>query len=1159
MSTLDRDRNLREAFIEQLLARWDEARERGEELDASTLCRDHPDLAEELARRIEALREWDRMDATENASSAASRAGPASPVVAPESAAIHLDLTDLRFHARGGLGVIFSARDDRLGRELAVKFASVPDAVIPEAEVNRRLLREVRVTAALEHPGIVPVYGLGQDARGRLCYAMRLIAGKTLGQAISEFHAGRRATPPRSRAELRRDVGFLSLIRRFRSACVTVAYAHSRGYLHRDLKPDHILLGDFDLTLVVDWGLTKPMDDAEATPRHPAWGASRDREPGTETGVGTLGFASPEQQAGDWPRVGPASDVFSLGAVLYVLLTKRLPFRASSAAEVIKLVEGGVLVAPRKRNPEIPRPLEAICLKALATVPVDRYPSAQALADDLERWLADAPVEAYPEPWAMRIGRTIDQHRLALLLVLAAAAGGLAAAAAGWHRGRLREVEVNTLAYATADRSAREQIFARQPGWAIEGLSQVARAGAIRTSIRSEPGLRSLAVACLGGIDLRPLGQLSSMPASCLAFSPEGRRLAAGELFGSGACRVQLIDVGSRRALWEQVIESPGPAEESAGVSAIAFSPDGRWLAAGLRDGRVLLWPVSGDRAERREILRHSLRVVGLGFSPDGNSLASASKDGQLALSEWRSEAGWAVTRRVRLAETLGDMAIAPDGGRVVCAGPRGVVTQELAPLRRPDYVHQLRPGREAWTDRVAISPDGLSLALPSNWFRTLAIGDEPSAEGMVDPDLGVAHQEETSHVEFSPDGSLVATGSADNTVKLWDVASRRMVLRQPVYSESLVVPVFDPEMRRLAVGSSEGVWLYEILGLEICRARAIGTWIVADFTFLPGGQPLESPEVVALRAVPGPSVDGEKNLELWAGPGMRPARSIPLEAPALRSGGQWALQASPADRRLALNLLPRLQLIDLTQTQARSNPLDVEPPVVASFASDGQSLWMVTPDNTVTSWSLGELAEKTRWKYEPPEEPRGRVGISCLDAGREHVVAGTLAGRVLVGTSAAGRLDRMTRASGPVQSLALSPDETLVACGTQRGSLELFRIQDASPLARRDGHAERIEQVVFHPSGRYLATLSRDRNLVLWQVSAGSVEEVLRITAPVRRAASTVHFSPDGRFLGVLIPGERAVHLWDLERLRRELAALGLDWVGAPFSATPLPAGASR
>lgn len=256
--------------IDEVITLWDEARDRGEDIDPAELCRECPDLLAEVKRRIQALQHWNALADTSTGD--LPRRVP-EPSGDPGSAVVTMRLENLKFHARGGLGTVFKAPDYRLGRDLALKFPGESSSTFAAGELRLRFLREVAVTASLEHPGIVPVHGLGQDAGGRLCYAMRFVTGKTLKAAIAEYHAARQARSLPLRVPLRRDAEFRSLLQRFRSACVTVAYAHSRGFLHRDLKPEHILLGDFDVTLVVDWGLTKRYGDHEITPcspRHPS-------------------------------------------------------------------------------------------------------------------------------------------------------------------------------------------------------------------------------------------------------------------------------------------------------------------------------------------------------------------------------------------------------------------------------------------------------------------------------------------------------------------------------------------------------------------------------------------------------------------------------------------------------------------------------------------------------------------------------------------------------------------------------------------------------------------------------------------------------------------------------------------------------------------------
>ena len=319
----------------------------------------------------------------------------------------------LRPHARGGLGEVYLARDNELGREVALKEILAEKA--GNQQLRARFMIEAEINGNLEHPGIVPVYGLGSYPDGRPFYAMRFIEGDSLKQAIERFHdsSGHSQEEPRAYDSL----AFRQLLRRFVDVCNAIAYAHSRGVLHRDLKPANIMLGQYGETLVIDWGLAKAtgrsepgVDSASASPLLPASGSSIEE---TEHGstIGTPAFMSPEQAAGKLDELGPASDLYSLGATLYALLTGKPPVQGAHAAEVLSRVRSGSIQPPEELIPAIPRPLSAICLKALALRPQDRYPAAKALADDVERWLADEPVSADREPWQERLRRWGRRHR----------------------------------------------------------------------------------------------------------------------------------------------------------------------------------------------------------------------------------------------------------------------------------------------------------------------------------------------------------------------------------------------------------------------------------------------------------------------------------------------------------------------------------------------------------------------------------------------------------------------------------------------------------------------------------------------------------------------------------------------------------------------------
>jgi serine/threonine-protein kinase len=326
----------------------------------------------------------------------------------------------LRPHAKGGLGEVFVAEDTEVHRQVALKQIQKEQAHDPHSRA--RFLLEAEITGGLEHPGIVPVYGLGCYPDGRPYYAMRFIRGDALKEAIQRFH---QADQP-DRDEGERRLAFRELLGRFVDVCQAVAYAHSRGVLHRDLKPGNVMLGKYGETLVVDWGLAKPVGrpegsagDEETTLRPSSGSGLAATEAGTA--LGTPAYMSPEQAAGRLDLLGPASDIYGLGATLYALLTGQAPFAGSAKGEVLRQVQRGAVAPPRKVKPATPAALEAVCLKAMALRPEDRYATALELAADLQHWLADEPVVAYREPWAVRAGRWMRRHKPAVAAAAAAA------------------------------------------------------------------------------------------------------------------------------------------------------------------------------------------------------------------------------------------------------------------------------------------------------------------------------------------------------------------------------------------------------------------------------------------------------------------------------------------------------------------------------------------------------------------------------------------------------------------------------------------------------------------------------------------------------------------------------------------------------------------
>jgi serine/threonine protein kinase len=342
----------------------------------------------------------------------------------------------VRFHAKGGLGEVHVAADEELHREVALK--RIQPRFAGDAGSRARFLREAEITARLEHPGVVPVHGLVHDADGRPCYAMRFIQGQTLAEAARAFHEADKA----KRDPGERAVALRGLLGHFVAVCNTIAYAHSRGVLHRDLKPANVMLGPYGETLVLDWGLAGTFDrgdEARASGEESVMPSadSAEETPAGEA-MGTPAYMAPEQAAGRWDLVGPAGDVYSLGATLYELLTGVPPFQGPVRARwqrhsLLERVKRGEFPPPRQANGRVPAALEAICLQAMALRPADRYPTPRDLADDVERWLADAPVGCYREPLLVSLTRWGRRHKevvagaftLLLTLVVGLAAGNL--------------------------------------------------------------------------------------------------------------------------------------------------------------------------------------------------------------------------------------------------------------------------------------------------------------------------------------------------------------------------------------------------------------------------------------------------------------------------------------------------------------------------------------------------------------------------------------------------------------------------------------------------------------------------------------------------------------------------------------------------------------
>ena len=673
--------------------------------------------------------------------------------------------------AHGGMGIVYKARQQIGGgtRLVALKMMLAGGQAAPT--IIERFLTEARAAATLEHPHIVPIYDVGA-VDGQHYFTMQLMPGGSLQQRLA---AG--PLPPREAARLVHHVA------------EAVQHAHDQGIIHRDIKPHNILLAFSDASQK----RCSPEGFREASlndsvPKLADFGLVRTRESGLSVSgeaLGTPSYMPPEQARGELQRIGPPSDVYGLGAVLYALLTGRPPFQSADLFQTMRQVCEEEPLPPRQLNPAVPRDLGTVCLKCLEKEPARRYASAAELAEELGRFARGEPVQARPVGRLERGWRWCRRNPavagllavVALTLALGAGVASVFAVRANNEAARANEKEREANRKAAdekrarkdADTSAREEkkakehaeglLYASQIGLALsqwrDGNVAVAR-DVLDSTNRQRRGWEYRYLNTL----FNHLGQRTFLghksDVRSVAFNPDGKRIVSGS-------QDRMVKVWEAQT-GQELLTLNGHTNT---VTSVAFSPDGQRIASGSDDRAVKVWDVQTGQ-ETRSLQGHTSAVTSVAFSPDGQRIASGSKDATVKV--WDAQTGQELLTLNGHTNTVTSVTFSSDGQRI--ASGSWDTTVKVWEAQTGQETLTLK-GHTSIVFSVTFSPDGQRIASGS-WDETMKVWEAQTGQQILSLK---GHANWIFSVAFSPDGKQLASGSRDRTVKVWDARTGQQAL----------------------------------------------------------------------------------------------------------------------------------------------------------------------------------------------------------------------------------------------------------------------------------------------------------------------------------------------------------------------------------------------
>ena len=966
---------------------------------------------------------------------------------------------------QGGMGIVYKARQVSLDRMVAVKVLGT----LSSNEYVHRFRTEAVAAGSLQHPNIVAVHEVGLW-EGRHYLVMDYVPGPTFAELT-----------------LDRPLPVARAARYLRVIAEAVHFAHERGILHRDLKPSNVLLDANDQPRVTDFGLAKRLESGLDL---------------TLSGqvLGSPSYMPPEQASGQKGRVGRRSDVYALGAILYHLVTGRPPFVGETLPDTLRQVLDEEPLSPRLLNPAVPVDVETICLKCLEKDPDRRYTTAQALAEELGRCLRDEPILARPvgltgkvRRWCRRNPRLAGLGAAVLVLLLVVAVGS-PLAVYRVNQQRLAAVEQTRLAelnaYAAHISLAQQYLRAGNLGRTRELLELATR----HSSQTPDPRGWEWAY-------LRDQSQgdaefvLEKLPTGCkLAISPDGRFLAVPLRYG----QIHLWDLSTRprqlAAVLGQEFESP---------TLACFSPDSRLVAfktPGLGQTEKLVFCDVVTRAVQMELVLTNW-LGGAVFVPGRHELI----DGRLAGPGFDSSRGlglWDLTtRRIKATATTttrrgdllagNDLRVTPNGDRLLWGDLDGLV--KFYDTRGLELLGSIR-AHEGSVSAVALSPDGRMLATAQAYGgATIKLWDFETAlnaarAGKTPQPLALlpGHEDWLTSLSFSPDGRLLASGSVDHTISIWDVPSRKETRRLRGHENEVYCVQFAPDGRLYSVGKDGMVcaWSLEAPPRKIGPEQRNLALSAMDLS--PDGRRLAvvhtNGRTSLLDVASGDLLDpwpdlGTDNLSiLYAADG----RSLYV---AKRSG---AIIVWDPEQQRAVHQLPGNAPVHFCKT-----------------SRDGTLLVVVDEANQVSVWHTLTWRQQATWRAEA-------VQTCALSSDSKLFVTGHEKGLVRLWDPWTGqRLRSLIHVKESTEELAFSPEGRFLAAASGAGPVTVWERASLRKVAVPSGHPHATSSLAFSPDGRRLATGSKDREAVkLWDTATW--QELITLEAP-GGSLGELAFSGDG------------------------------------------------